>query len=390
MGVRRKLRYGMVGGGPGGFIGSVHRRAAALDGTMELVAGAFSSSAEKSRAQGAALRLDPRRVYGSYQEMAEAESRLPEGERIDFVAIATPNYLHYDIAKIFIEAGFHVLCDKPLTVSVEEAEHLCSLVRERKIVFGLTHNYSGYPMVKQARELVRTRVLGDVRKVVVEYSLGRFAAAFAQGKISPDAWRLHPDKAGISSTVADIGTHAEHLARYITGLEIVELCSDLTTFVPGHRLEDDANILLRYDGGAKGILFASKMSVGEENNLSIRVYGSEASLAWRQEEPDTLRVRYADKPEQVYTRGHECLAPIARWNCRLPVGHPEGFIEAFANIYRNFGRTVAARLAGETPNEYDLDFPTVADGAIGVNFIHRCVESARLGAWVDARYAPPA
>lgn len=387
----RKLRYGMVGGGPGAFIGAVHRKAAALDGLCELVAGAFSSDPEKSRQMGRELFLNPDRVYGSYQEMAEREAQLPPDERIDFVSIVTPNHLHFDVAKTFIEKGFHVVCDKPMTTTIEDAETLCRLVKEHNVVFALTHNYTGYPMVKEARELVREGKLGEIRKIVVEYPQG-WLADYLEGTGAKQAvWRTDPRQAGVSSAIGDIGTHAENLARYITGLKIVELCADLTTFVPGRKLEDDGNVLVHYDNGARGILYASQISVGEENNLRIRVYGTEASLEWHQENPNYLYVRYKNGPEEVYKRGNDYLHEITKHNSRLPFGHPEAFIEAFANIYVNAARTIAARIAGEEPHPFDLDFPTVQDGAIGVHFIHTVVKSGKSDQkWVDARYEPPA
>ncbi|ACY48618.1 Gfo/Idh/MocA family protein [Rhodothermus marinus] len=388
MPLNRKLRYGMVGGGPGAFIGAVHRKAAALDGEIELVAGAFSSDPEKSRQMGAMLHLDPRRVYRSYEEMVEKEAALPPEERIDFVSIVTPNHLHYPIAKAFIEAGFHVVCDKPMTTTLEEAEDLCRLVARHNVLFALTHNYSGYPMVKQARAMVQEGLLGEIRKIVVEYPQGWLATPLEQTGQKQAAWRTDPKLAG-AGALGDIGSHAEHLARYITGLELDRLCADITTFVPGRKVEDDANLLVHYQNGARGILYASQVSVGEENNLRIRVYGTKASLEWHQEEPNYLYVRYSDRPEEVYKRGNEYLAPAARRASRLPSGHPEAFIEAFANIYLNFARTLKARLAGEKPDPLDLDFPTVQDGARGVHFILTALESGRRRAWVDARYTPP-
>ncbi|MDQ7040533.1 MAG: Gfo/Idh/MocA family oxidoreductase [Rhodothermus sp.] len=388
MSVNRKLRYGMVGGGPGAFIGAVHRKAAALDGAIELVAGAFSSDPEKSRQMGAQLHLDPRRVYRSYEEMVEKEAALPPEERIDFVSIVTPNYLHYPIAKAFIEAGFHVVCDKPMTTSLEEAEDLCRLVARHHVLFALTHNYSGYPMVKQARAMVQEGLLGEIRKIVVEYPQGWLATPLEQTGQKQATWRTDPKLAG-AGALGDIGSHAEHLARYITGLELDRLCADVTTFVPGRKVEDDANLLVHYQNGARGILYASQVSVGEENNLRIRVYGTKASLEWHQEAPNYLYVRYPDRPAEVYTRGNAYLAPAARRASRLPSGHPEAFIEAFANIYLNFARTLRARLAGEKPDPLDLDFPTVQDGARGVHFILTALESGRRRTWVDARYTPP-
>jgi predicted dehydrogenase len=384
MPLNRKLRYGMVGGGPGAFIGAVHRRAASLDGLAELVAGAFSSDPEKSRRQGADLFLDPERVYGSYQEMLEGELRRPAGDRIDFVSIVTPNNSHFAIAKAFIEGGFHVVCDKPLTTTLEDAEELCRLAEEHGTVFVVTHNYTGYPMVKQARALVREGKLGKIRKIVAEYPQGWLANAEGISM-----WRLDPKIAGISSAVGDIGVHAWHLARYVTGLEVEALCADNTTFGSGYELEDDANLLVHYQGGARGIIYSSQISVGEENGLRLRVYGTDAGLSWRQEDPSYLRVMYVDRPEEVYKMGNDYLAPETKHNMRLPFGHPEAFIEAFANVYSNAIRTMSARAAGEEPDPLDLDFPGVADGARGVHFIHRAIESAKKQEWVKVDYTPP-
>lgn len=389
MSLGRKIRYGMVGGGPGAFIGAVHRKAAALDGEIELVAGAFSSSPEKSAQQGRELYLDPARVYGSYREMADHESKLPFGDRIDFVSIVTPNSSHFEIAKTFIEAGFHVVCDKPMTMTVHEAEDLCRLVKKYDVVFALTHNYTGYPMVKEARHLIRAGKLGTLRKVVVEYPQG-WLATFLEGDGAKQAvWRTDPKQAGVSSAIGDIGSHAENLARYITGLEIERICADLTTFVPGRLLEDDANMLVHYKGGARAVLYCSQVSVGEENNLKIRVYGTEASIEWHQEHPNYLYFRPASGPEEVLKRGNGYLSDAAKHNSRLPSGHPEAFLEAFANIYVNAARTIAAKLAGEKPGPYDTDFPTVQDGAVGVHFIHKAVESGQKKGWIDAGYTPP-
>jgi predicted dehydrogenase len=384
MPLTRKVRYGMVGGGPGAFIGAVHRKAAALDGEIELVAGAFSSDVLKSRRQGEQLFLDPTRVYGSWREMIEGESKLPAGERIDFVTIVTPNVSHFEIAKGFIEAGFHVVCDKPMTTKLADAEELCRLVEQHATVFALTHNYTGYPMVKQARELVRQGKLGEIKKIVAEYPQGWLA-----GATGISMWRLDPKVAGISSAVGDIGLHAWHLARYIAGLEIESICADLTTFGSGYELEDDANLLVHYQGGGRGIIYSSQMSVGEENGLRVRIYGTKAGLDWRQENPNYLDLLHGNGPVHVYRRGNDYLDPIVKHASRLPFGHPEAFIEAFANIYLNAARTMAARIAGHKPGEFDTDFPTVQDGARGVHFIEKAIESGKTRKWVDARYTPP-
>ncbi len=384
-----RIRYGMVGGGPGAFIGEVHRMAASLDGEIELVAGAFSANPSKSREHGERLGLPAERTYVRYQDMAQREASLPADERIHFVSIVTPNHLHFDIAQTFLEAGFHIVCDKPLTNTVEEAETLCRLASEREAVFAVTYNYSGYPMVKQARALCADAALGEIRRVAVEYTQGWLSTRLEAEGHKQAEWRTDPARAGVAGALGDIGTHAEHLSRYVTGLDLQALCAELTTFVPGRRLEDDAHLLLRFEGGARGTLSASQISVGEENRLSLRVYGTRASLEWRQQEAETLLLRHRDRPTEVYRRGHPYLAPAARHAARLPSGHPEGFIEAFANLYRAAGRAITARDTGARRDPLDLDFPTVQDGAHGVHFVHRAVESGQTGGWVDATYTLP-
>jgi len=369
--MKRKLKMGMVGGGRDAFIGAVHRMAAWLDGKIELVSGAFSSTASKSKQSGEDLGLDPSRVYGDYQTMAAAEAKLPQGERIDFVTIVTPNHAHFPVAKAFLEAGFNVVCDKPMTYNLDEARELRDLVKKSGKVFALTHNYTGYPMVKEAREMIRRGDLGKLLKVVAEYPQGWL--------IKPvDNWRTDPAKAGAACCVGDIGTHAENLGRYITGLEIDELCADFTTFVSGRHLEDDAGMLLRYKGGARGILYASQISVGDENNINIRVYGTDASLEWHQEHPNELVVKYQEAPRKIFRRGNAYLSDVAKRFTRLPGGHPEAFIEAFANIYVEAARAIEAEVAGQ-PIPKDCDFPTVDDGVAGMAFIATAVESARNG-----------
>lgn len=378
----------MVGGGPGAFIGAVHRAAAALDGALDLVAGAFSSDPEKSKTQGAALHLDPARVYASYEEMAAREAALPREQRIDAVSIVTPNFLHYDVARAFIEAGIHVICDKPLTTTLADAEALCELVAAHDVVFALTHTYAGYPLVKQARAMVADGALGTLRKVVVAYPQGWLSAPAAADDKQAD-WRTDPQRAG-AGALGDIGTHAEHLVRYVTGLDMTRLCADVGTVVEGRAVDDDVNMLVRYTNDVRGVLYCSQVSQGEENNLRMRVYGTTGSLDWRQEDPHRLVVRRNGQPHQVYTHGSEYLAAAAQHYTRLPAGHPEGFIEAFANIYRSAARTIGARIAGTTVDPLDHDFPTVQDGAIGVHFIETALKSGRQDAWVDARYTPPA
>ena len=384
--MNRKLRFGMIGGGPGAFIGAVHRIAAQMDGQAELVAGAFSSDPDRSRAAGVDLHLDPERVYGSYDEMAKAEARLPAAQRLDFVVIVTPNHQHFPPARLFLESGFNVVCDKPLTLTLAEARKLETIVRKSRKVFALTHNYTGNAMVKEARALVRAGRLGRVRKVVVEYPQGWLSTPLERTGQKQASWRTDPSRSGAAGCLGDIGTHAANLAGYITGLRISELCADLTTFVPGRKLDDDASILLRFKGGAKGVLHASQVCVGDENNLTIRVWGEQAGLEWHQEHPNELIVKHPDKPAEIWRRGNGYLGAEAKGATRLPPGHPEGYLEAFANIYREVFRAVSAEVSG-LPQPKDLDFPTVSDGVEGMLFIDKAVRSSRLGArWV--KFAP--
>ncbi|MDA1043714.1 MAG: Gfo/Idh/MocA family oxidoreductase [Verrucomicrobia bacterium] len=375
--MKRKLRMGMVGGGRGAFIGNVHRMAANLDGKIELVAGAFSSDPEKSRLSGEDFFLDPARVYGSYKDMAKKEAALPEGQRIDFVSIVVRNHLHFDVAKTFLEAGFHVICDKPMTRTLEEARKLRDIVKKTDRVFCLTHNYTGYPMVKEARRMVRDGELGRILKIVAEYPQGYAVGDVegqGQGKISN--WRSDPGIAGASNCMGDIGTHAHNLMRYITGLEIAEMCSDLTAFIPGRVLDDDGNNLIRFNNGAKGIIYASQISNGDENALNIRVYGTKASLEWHQEEPNELTVKFANAPRKSYRRGNAYLGAAAQANTRTPFAHPEGFIEAFANISLAAARAMADRIDGTPAPEEGYDFPDASEGVAGLAFIETCVASS--------------
>ena len=372
----RKIRMGMVGGGRDAFIGAVHRMAAALDGHIELVCGAFSSDPERSRASGADLYLPANRVYGDYHEMMAAEAKLPAGERMDFVSIVTPNYVHFPVAKAALEAGFHVMSDKPMTFDLAEARELAALVERTGLQFGLTHNYTGYPMVKEARHMVRSGAIGAVRKVVVEYPQGWLASLIESEGQKQASWRTDPARAGASSCMGDIGTHAENLMEYVTGLKIASLCADLTTVVAGRQLEDDGNVLLRLDNGARGVLYASQISAGEENPLTIRIYGELAGLEWHQEEPNTLTVKWGDRHREVRRTGVGELSDASAAHTRLPAGHPEGFVEAFANLYRNYALALQARLAGEQPAPEYLDFPTVHDGVRGMAFIAACVASS--------------
>ena len=374
------LRMGMVGGGPGAFIGDVHRRAACLDGDVELVAGAFSASPSKSRRKGRELGLSRARTYDSYLDMVERERALPEDQRIDFVSVVTPNHLHCPVATAFLEAGFHVVCDKPMTLDVPEARRLKQVVTRSRRVFALTYNYTGYPMVKLARDLVRQGDLGRLRKVVVQYPQGWLSTRLEQAGLKQAEWRTDPTRSGAAGCIGDIGTHAENLAEYITGLQIVELCADLTTFVRGRRLDDDGTVLRRLQRGVRGVLLASQIAVGEENGLAIRVYGEEKGLEWHQEHPNTLTLRSQDGPLEVWSRGHgyvEARSPAAARATRLPAGHPEAFLEAFANVYRNVADTIRARRARTRPDPLARDFPTVDDGLRGMVFIETVVKSAR-------------
>ena len=372
--MKRKLRMGMVGGGRDAFIGAVHRRAAALGGEIELVAGAFCSDPRKSRLSGKDLFLDPGRIYGDYIEMAQKEAALPQGERIDFVSIVTPNHLHFPVASAFLKAGFNVVCDKPMTYSLAEARKLRALVKRTGKVFALTHNYTGYPMVKEARDWVRKGKLGEIRKVVVEYSQEWLATKLESTGQKQASWRTDPRRAGQAGCIGDIGTHAENLARYITGLEIESLCAEFTTFVPGRKLEDDGNILIRYRGGARGLLIISQISVGEENNLHIRIYGTKASIDWSQENPNSLRLNLPGRPALKLSRGNEYLSKTAAANTWLPPGHPDGFIEAFANVYRQAAKAIREEVTGKKVKPYD--FPGIDDGLYGMAFIETAVKSA--------------
>ena len=375
---------GMVGGGQGAFIGAVHRMAAVLDGEIELVCGAFSSNPDKSKASGADLGLAPDRCYGDFRDMIQREKRLHSDRRMQFVSIVTPNHVHFAPAKLALENGFHVICDKPVAFSLKEALTLEKIVEKSALVFALTHNYTGYPMVKQARQMIRHGEFGNIRKVVVEYPQGWLSTHIEASGQKQAAWRTDPSKSGIAGAMGDIGTHAENLAEYITGLKISELCADISTFVPGRLLDDDGNVLLRFEGGAKGILHASQIAAGEENNLSIRIYGEKGGLEWRQMEPNSLIVKWLDKPMQVFrTGGAGPIYPEAQAAARIPAGHPEGYLEAFANIYRNFAQCVRAHTDGRAPDPIHADFPGIQDGVRGMRFIEKVIASGKSKAkWV--------
>lgn len=377
----------MVGGGRGAFIGAVHRIAANMDGQIELVCGAFSSDPERSKASGADLFLPPDRCYGSFEEMIHAEKALPADKRMDFIAIVTPNHVHFAPAKLALENGFHVLSDKPATFDLAQARELEALVKKTGLLYGLTHNYTGYPLIKQAREMVASGALGKIRKVVAEYPQGWLATRLEESGQKQAAWRTDPARSGAAGCVGDIGTHAENLAEYITGLKIQELAADLSTFVEGRQLDDDANILIRLENGAKGVLHCSQISVGEENNLNIRVYGEKGGLEWHQKEPNTLLVKWLDKPMEVYRTANGYLGAAALAAGRTPPAHPEGYLEAFANIYKNFAAHIRCTLSGESPSTIVTDYPKIEDGVRGMAFIEAVVESSRKNAaWTKIQH----
>ena len=364
---------GMVGGGEGAFIGAIHRMAAALDGEIELVCGAFSSNAERAQRSGAALHLPPSRVYDNHEAMIAAEGALPARERMQFVAIVTPNHMHFPVAESALRAGFHVLSDKPATLNLEEALQLRQLVKETGLLYGLTHTYTGYPLVQEARHRVAAGELGPVRKVVVEYSQGWLADKQEEAGNKQAAWRLDPAQAGVSSCMGDIGVHAFNLAETVTGLKVAELCADITSFVEGRTLDDDGSMLLRFANGARGVLMASQVCVGEENTLKLRVWGEKGGLEWSQQEPNTLWLKWPDKPTEMLRTGGAYLGTAASANTRTPMGHPEGYIEAFANIYRAFASQVRARDSGEAVVN---PCPGIEDAVRGMTFIELAVAAS--------------
>ena len=364
----------MIGGGPGSFIGAVHRIAANLDGQIELVCGCFSSKPEKSRATGESLFLPPERVYASWEKMLEKEALLPEEERMDFVSIVTPNHVHFAPAMMALDKGFHVALDKPMTFSLEEAKQLAAKVKETGKLFLLTHTYTGYPMVKEARHRVLNGDLGKVRRIYVEYPQGwLYNDCAATNKQA--AWRVDPNRSGKAGCMGDIGTHAFNLAEYITGLKATEICGELQTFVPDRLLDDDGAALIRYEGGARGVLMASQIAVGCENSLKIRVFGEKGGLEWRQEEPNTLILRWPDRPAEIVRTNNGYVSGISAYNSRVPAGHPEGYLEAFANLYRNFATALRAKLEGKEPAPEALDFPSAEEGVRGMRFIETIVST---------------
>ncbi len=376
---------GMIGGGRGAFIGAVHRMAANMDGQVELVAGCFSSDPEKSKLSGEDLFVDAGRTYGTVEELVEKESVMPADQRLDFVSVVTRNDLHYSNTKALLEAGFNVVCEKPLAFSMDQAVEMVDLVKKSGKIFALTHNYTGYPMVKEAREWIRSGKLGRILKIVTEYPQG-----YAVGSVTADteekinSWRADPTVAGASNCMGDIGTHAENLGRYITGLEMESLCADLNTFAPGATIDDDGSMLVRYKGGAKGVLFASQISSGDENNLNIRVWGTKGSLQWFQEHPNELVFKAADQPHETHRRGNSYLCETAQSATRTPFGHPEAYIEAFANVYGEVFRAIRDDLDGKFTTVDDYDFPNVMDGIEGMTFVGTVLKSAASESkWMD-------
>src|SRR5713226_5256702 len=378
----RRLRLGMVGGGPGAFIGAVHRIAARLDDRFELVAATLSSNPERSRAAARDLHIAAERAYGSFGEMAAAEARRPD--RIDAVSIVTPNHLHFGPAKAFLEAGIHVICDKPLTTTVEDAVALAQMVRRSGLIFGLTHNYTGYPLVRQAREMIEAGELGLIRVVQVEYAQDWLTTPLEQTGQKQAAWRTDPAQSGPAGSLGDIGTHAYNIACFVTGLRCDQVAADVSIFVPGRRLDDNVQVLLRFEGGARGMLWASQVAPGNENNLRLRIYGEKAGIEWGQENPNYLRFTPYGKPPITISRAGAGATPSVKQASRIPSGHPEGYLEAFAQLYADLAEQIRARLAGRVPVTSSLLVPGVEDGVTGVRFIDGVLESSRRNsAWVN-------
>ena len=374
--MNRKLRMGMIGGGKGAFIGAIHRIAANMDGMIDLVCGALSTSPKNADESGRMLFLEESRIYHSFEDMIIKESQLSADQRMDFVTIVTPNHAHFAPAMMALDHGFHVVIDKPISFTLDEAKQLKRKVEQTGLLLLLTHTYAGYPMVKQAKQLVKAGELGKIRKILVEYPQG-WLSRLSEKDGNPQAeWRTDPNRSGKSGCMGDIGTHAAHLAEYISGLKISKLCADLSIVVEGRLLDDDGNVLLRFDNGANGVLVASQIAAGEENALKIRVYGEKGGLEWAQQEPNTLILKWLDHPVQILRTGGHHLSNYAAFNSRTPAGHPEGYLEAFGNLYRNFALCLSARIEGTTPPAEALDFPSVDEGIRGMAFIDNVVKSS--------------
>jgi len=380
----RRLKFGQIGGGRDAFIGRTHRRAAITHGRSDLVAGALSSTPERARQSGEEVGLSSERNYGNWQEMLDQEGARDAGDRLDFVCIVTPNHVHFEPALAFVDAGFNVIIDKPLVHTSRQAQTLIEAVERQNVVFGVTYNYTGYPMVKEARHWLKTGKLGEIRRVVVEYPQGWLGTKLEDEGHKQAAWRTDPQRSGIAGAVGDIGSHAENLASYVTGLELQALCADVSTFVEGRLLDDDASVLLRYRGGAKGILWVSQVASGEENSLNIRVYGTEGNLFWALNRPNVLIFNPTSGPAQILQRGNAYLCEAAIRAGHIAPGLHEGYFDAFGNIYMSFTDTIRARQAGQTPTALELDFPDVYAGARGVRFIEKVIESGRSARkWID-------
>lgn len=383
----KKLRMGMIGGSTDAFIGAVHRKAAALDGEIELVCGAFSSDPAKSRATGKALYLDPSRVYGSYHEMIEAEKKLPEDKRMEVVSIVTPNHVHFEPTKLSLENGFHVILDKPLAFSLAEAKALKKVIDKTGLVFALTHTYTGYPLVKEARHLVTSGKFGKIRKVYAEYPQGWLSTLLEKTGSKQAGWRTDPKRSGAGGAIGDIGTHAANLIEYVTGMKITDICAMLNIYVKGRKLDDDSSMLLKLENGATGILFATQVAAGEENNVNIRVYGEKGGLYWGQEDPNTMILKWLDQPKQIYRTGMGYLSDGAKKNTRTPAGHPEGYLEAFANIYVNFAKAVRDYQRGKKIDPVKYDFPDIEAGVRGMAFIDTVIKSDKSNQkWTPLKY----
>ena len=376
----------MIGGGPGAFIGAVHRIAANMDGEIELVCGAFSSDAEKSKQQGEVLHLSQQRIYGSYKEMIRREAELSQIDRMDFVSIVTPNHLHFEPSKLALENGFHVVLDKPMTFDLAEANQLKEIAAKSGKYFCLTHTYTGYPMVKEARQQVLSDKFGKIRKVYVEYPQGWLSMPLENQDQKQAAWRTDPNRSGAAGAMGDIGTHAFNLAEYVSGLQTIKICADINIVVEGRKLDDDGAAFLKFNNGATGVLFATQIAAGEENNVKIRVYGERGGLEWKQEDANTLLVKWLDKPTEIWRAGTGYLSSFAKHNTRTPAGHPEGYLEAFANHYRNFALCVQTQMNGKKPEPEWLDFPGIEDGVRGMAFIETVIASGKSKEkWIDLK-----
>jgi len=375
--MQRKLRMAMIGGGKDAFIGAVHRLALNMDGQMEMVAGALSATPETAIASGRLLFLEESRIYTDYKIMLEKEAALPADKRIDFVSIVTPNHVHFEPAMMALDKGFNVVIEKPITFTLEQAKQLKAKLEATGLSLLLCHTYTGYPMVKQARQLVKSGVFGKIRKVYVEYPQGWLSTLLESTGQAQASWRTDPKKSGKAGCMGDIGTHAFNMAEYITGLQVTQLCSNLNIVVKGRMLDDDGAAFLKFNNGATGVLMATQIAAGEENNIKIRVYGEKGGLEWQQEDANTLKVKWLDKPTEIYRTGGGYNSSFAAHNTRIPAGHPEGYLEAFGNLYRNFSLTVRAKINGEQPKEEWLDFPGVEEGIRGMAFVENVVESGQ-------------